>query len=240
MSKEEDINDLVSPNGVRVNAVWSAAGIASCVYVTGLNKKQSILFDCGILDMSYYDARHIFITHSHIDHIGQCISLARIKALNKWTAKYYIPYEAADALEEARVAMSKLDNRDIPMDIISVKPGDEIVIDNTKFGDIIGFKITVFPTVHRIPSQGYAVYMTHRGILKDEYKHMDTNAIKKSKLNGDEIYEPSYDTLEMVYTGDTTMSGLLDPRNDFVFKAPILITELTYLEGDRAKAEGNT
>jgi len=74
--------------------------------------------------------------------------------------------------------------------------------------------------------------------MKEEYRFMDAIAIKECRLNGEDIYEPNYDTIEMVYTGDTVMRGLLDPRNDFVFKAPILITELTYLEGDRSKAEG--
>jgi hypothetical protein len=72
--------------------------------------------------------------------------------------------------------------------------------------------------------------------LKEEYKVMDEEGIRLSRLHGKDIYAPGYDTLELVYTGDTVMSGLLDPRNDFVFKAPILITELTYLEGDRSKA----
>ena len=163
MPKESDIDDLVSPNGIKVNAVWSAAGIASCVSVLGINKRQTLLFDCGIIDPSYFDARHVFITHSHIDHIGQCIALARIKALNKWQGKYYVPYEAVEALEEARVAMSKLDNCDIPMDVVPVKPGDEIIVDINASNRIVSMKVVVFPTVHRIPSQGYAVYLTHRG-----------------------------------------------------------------------------
>ena len=163
--RNNHLEDLISPNGIKVNAVWSAAGIASCINIHGINKKQNILFDCGIIDgMKNIDTPHIFISHSHVDHIGQCISLARIKSLQKWPGKYYVPYEAVEALEEARIAMSKLDGQDIPMEIIPLKPGDEIIIDKTVCGNIIQMKVKVFQTIHRISSQGYAIYLTHKGI----------------------------------------------------------------------------
>lgn len=74
--------------------------------------------------------------------------------------------------------------------------------------------------------------------MKEEYITMDKEAIRDFRLNGENIYEDPYDTLELIYTGDTTIDGLLLPDNKFIFKAPILITELTYLEGDRLKAAG--
>jgi ribonuclease BN (tRNA processing enzyme) len=40
-----------------------------------------------------------------------------------------------------------------------------------------------------------------------------------------------------VYTGDTTMAGLLDDAaNAYIFTAHTFIMELTYLDGDRGKA----
>ena len=42
-----------------------------------------------------------------------------------------------------------------------------------------------------------------------------------------------------MYTGDTTFPGLLSasPKNAFIFSTHTLIMELTYLDGDRSKAE---
>jgi len=41
-----------------------------------------------------------------------------------------------------------------------------------------------------------------------------------------------------VYTGDTTLSGLLQyDSNAFIFRSHTLIIEMTYLDGEKAKAE---
>ena len=144
-----------------------------------------------------------------------------------------------------------------------------------------------FPTEHRVPSQGMMVYFcTYR-----EYKRYDNNAIcsgyaviysrkgglfpqyancekeeiielRKQKVR---IYEQE-DTVELVYSGDTTLHGLLNlPEKfnhflstsefstdgnqsaachpvlhsvnlDFIFTADILLLEMTYLDGDVEKA----
>ena len=43
-------------------------------------------------------------------------------------------------------------------------------------------------------------------------------------------------TIEFVYTGDTTFSGLLKPELSFIFSAEIFVTEATYLDGTREKS----
>ena len=42
--------------------------------------------------------------------------------------------------------------------------------------------------------------------------------------------------IEFVYTGDTTFAGLLKPGLDFIFRADILVIEVTYLDGSKDKA----
>lgn len=44
-------------------------------------------------------------------------------------------------------------------------------------------------------------------------------------------------SVEVVYTGDTTIAGLRHPDVQFIFRANIFITELTYMDGRREKAE---
>ena len=75
--------------------------------------------------------------------------------------------------------------------------------------------------------------------MKEEYATMNKETIRDLRLNGEKVYEDPNETLELIYTGDTTIDGLLHLENDFIFKAPILITEMTYLDGDRSKALGN-
>ena len=46
------------------------------------------------------------------------------------------------------------------------------------------------------------------------------------------------DSIVQVYTGDTTLSGLLQyDSSAFIFRSHTLIIEVTYLDGEKAKAE---
>lgn len=223
----------ISPCGLRIQGCWTKAGIGSCVHIrrdANSNAKPiDFLFDCGIFEDTTSAASHVFVSHSHTDHIGSCILHARARALQRRPAKYYMPAFAVDHLEAARKAFSEMDGRDIPMDICITSPGDVI--------DLYGqLKVVVFPTVHRVASQGYAVYSTTPRRLKDQYKTLPAPEIKQLVQSDIAVYEDSVDNLEMVYTGDTLMSGLLKPDTMFIFKAPILIMELTYLDGDYSKA----
>jgi ribonuclease BN (tRNA processing enzyme) len=58
------------------------------------------------------------------------------------------------------------------------------------------------------------------------------------KAEGVDIMTEETAEVELVYTGDTTFEGLCRPELDFVFKAEILIMEVTYLDGDEQKAVG--
>jgi hypothetical protein len=126
-------------------------------------------------------------------------------------------------------------------------------------------QVFAFPTQHRVPSQGYAVIHSKRGALFPQYANCELQEIvelrkQKVRVHGQEL------TVELVYSGDTTMQGLLDvPQQfndylrdtdrqfsvdstagshsllqslnlDFVFTAEILIMEMTYLDGEVAKA----
>eukprot|EP01033_Poteriospumella_lacustris_P009766 gene9766-6993_t len=97
-----------------------------------------------------------------------------------------------------------------------------------------------FHTEHRVPSHGYALYTIRQGMLLPQFRELTSEQISKLRIDGISIKEPDVEQLEIVYTGDTLFSGLLRPENAFVFQAPILIMELTYLDGKREKAIDKT
>jgi ribonuclease Z len=72
------------------------------VHVRGAGKDINILFDCGHLDESEYAAKHVFISHGHVDHIGACIIHARGKAMRGKPATYYVPSHCVDPLIDAQ------------------------------------------------------------------------------------------------------------------------------------------
>lgn len=170
------------------------------------------------------------ISHGHIDHVGACISHARAKALSSSPSTYLVPHEIVESLEAARKAFSSMDGAEIPMNIVGISPGDTIMI--SRF-----VEARVFATEHRVASQGYALYYKHKGRLLPEFQSLDKKALNDLRLNNVNIVGPDYSELAIVYTGDTTMDGLLKQENSFLFDAPILITELTYLDREPSKAK---
>lgn len=220
---------LITPGGIRVTGAWTRAGLGSCVRVEGANKGDDILFDCGVCEPECLKAGFVFISHGHMDHIGASVLHARAKMLTSKPSIYYVPVESVEPLNEARVAFSKMDGKDIIMNIVPLKPGDVVTVNS----DLV---IKVFPTIHRVQSQGYALYKRTNGSLLPLFHNLPGKEIGELRRRGVKITSEDTETLELVYTGDTIFQGLMQECNMFIFEAPILIMELTYLDGDKQKS----
>jgi len=150
----------------RTVAIWSKAGVGTSLVletkpVVGLddgsikNKKSTektkdvkgtrVVFDIGAtpcFDESIKSSI-VIISHGHIDHIGAIFSHARAHVLTMGgnPATYYVPSALVTSLEDARTAMSKMDNLGsgernlLKMNIIGVEDGDEIELKQRKFRD---------------------------------------------------------------------------------------------------------
>jgi ribonuclease Z len=223
------MNPLKSPNGIKIISAWTQAGMGSCVHVKGFSKHEDIIFDIGLCNPSHMSANSVFISHGHIDHIGAAIIHGRMKTLTQSIATYYVPECAFQPLLNAKLAYEQLDQSEIKMNIVKVSPGEIIRVS-------LQLSVRVFETVHRVPSQGYAIYVTVLGGLAPQYKHLSSNELGRLKKSGANIYLPNYESLEFVYTGDTIMEGLLTKQNKFIFQSPILFIEVTYIDGDVSKA----
>ena len=102
--------------------------MGTCVHVKGADKHCNILFDCGHLEQDEYSARHVFVSHGHVDHIGLCVSHARGRKLSGGQATYYVPPHCVEPLLAARKSFEVLDESSIPMNIVAVNPYDVIDI----------------------------------------------------------------------------------------------------------------
>lgn len=219
-----------TPGGITVVKASTQAGMGSCVQVIGANRKdEDILFDIGVFDTEFLSAKHVFVSHSHIDHIGAAITHARMKYLISGSSTYYIPECAVKHLNDARIAFENLDEAEIIMNLKAVSPGDFVKISSS-------LSMRVFRTLHRVPSQGYALYKTTDGGLDPQYRGLSSQQIGNLRKDGVNVKLPPVVNLELVYTGDTTMAGLLLKENSFIFEAPVLIMEVTYLDGEISKA----
>ena len=81
--------------------------------------------------------------------IGACVLHARARALSQGKATYYIPANCLEGLLEQKLACEKLDGSEIPMNIVTCVPGDSISLGK--------YRMVVFPTQHRVPSQGISI-----------------------------------------------------------------------------------
>lgn len=211
------------PSGLQIKNSWTGAGICSFVHVVSIDKTFNVLFDCGSIEPSVLSASHVFCTHGHMDHIGACVAHARARALQAKKATYFIPECCKDGLLEQKAGAEKMDDHEIPMNIRICKPGEYIRLSKN-------FRIRVFGTEHRVPSQGYAVYYQPPSQLKEEFVGRSTEEMRDLARSGVVLKEPLDEVLQLVYTGDSSFRGLCTPENAFIFSAPILIMECTYLK----------
>lgn len=84
-----------------VEDIYSKSGQATAIKVTHkTNPMLKILFDAGVSNGSFEDANYVFVTHSHIDHIGALLSHARFKSLSERNVQYYVPSSAVEDLHK--------------------------------------------------------------------------------------------------------------------------------------------
>lgn len=120
------------------------------------------------------------------------------------------------------------EGKEIAMNIIPMELMAHVSITNH-------YKVFAFPTKHRVPSQGYGIIHRRVGGLLPEYQRLSQKELAALRQGGAELNVVT-ENIEVVYTGDTVLEGLLLPDFSFVREAELLIMELTYLDGDPAKA----
>jgi len=194
------------PSGFYVAGAWTAAGLATTIYVRNPQLKMRIAFDMGYFSEKVLSADHVFISHGHTDHIGAIFSHARGHNLgqNK-PVRYYVPPAILPPLLKLRAALEELDGGPIPCELVPLGPGDP----PADLGR--GVTARAFATDHRVPSQGYAIFSKSVKGLKEEYRGKPKNELIALKKAGVEINRV-VETTEVVYSGDTTLHPFISRR----------------------------
>lgn len=200
--------------------VWasSKAGFATAI-AARYGKRIKIAFDMGLLSAENQSANHVFISHCHTDHVGAIFLHARHRGLSGKPATYYVPQGAKTLLEMGRQAFEALDSLDARpflMNIVELVPGDIVNLEGNCF------YVQCFAVNHRVAAQGYCVFQIDRSGVRDGL--------------------PAAHVAELCYTGDTLFSALQTPELDFVWKAKILLLELSFLSDvsvDKARQKGH-
>ncbi|QJX00217.1 MBL fold metallo-hydrolase [Frigoriglobus tundricola] len=194
---------------------WSRAAVQSYWRVPELK----IGFDLGAQPWDFMGTATWFVSHTHLDHIAALpVYVARRRMMKMDPPVVYVPAESLDDVKKLMAIMHRLDRGRQLADVRGLTAGDEIELSREHV-------VTVFNTVHTIPSRGFVVW-ERRNKLKDEYVGLAGDKIRDLKLSGVAITREVRIPL-LAYTGDTAPAGL--DACPACFDAKILITEMSFV-----------
>ena len=129
------------------------------------------------------------------------------------------------------------------MNIVPVKAGEEIEIQSRKVPKGVRLLLRPFEVCHGgHPALGYSIVsQTKKLQLKEEYQHVPPREYSKLIREGKVLHDVEVvEKVEVMYTGDTNVDGLLgkgvttNQKSELflqqAFTAPLIISEVTYLE----------
>lgn len=190
-------------------------------------KEWNIGIDCGFNLNKIPD--HIFITHTHIDHICKC-SIFSYNSNNSVT--YYVPNQSSKYLcnyINSGIQLCKSSNSRNFFKWIKTKELDENSIIKLKNGrNEIEIKSLICD--HGVPTLGYCFY-ENKNKLKKEYIGLSQSEIINLKKNGMQIVE-NIKYPQFIFVGDTTINFFdLNPKI-FELGFKTIVIECTFLLED--------
>lgn len=209
---------------------WTITGFSRAAYRTGFYIPElQILLDAGPQSISHTNPKHIFITHTHGDHIAALPFTMIVDSNANHKFQLYAPEEAEYHL---RKFISSL------FEVNSLKSREELCVDDTYtyngFGKPSTIRINCNNTIldvdivlcdHSIPTLSYCFNQVKQK-LKKEYKGFTKNdilALRKSNIQiTEEIITPTF-----AYICDTSILVLQNFPQIVTF--PTIIIECTFL-----------
>jgi ribonuclease Z len=194
---------------------WSRAAVQSCWRIPELK----VGFDLGAQPWDFMGTGTWFLSHAHLDHVAALpVYVARRRMMKMEPPTIYAPVECVEDLKRLLLVMQRLDRGRQVCDLIGVEAGQEIELSREHV-------VTVWDTVHTIPSRGFVVW-DRRQKLKDEYVGLAGHQIRDLKLAGTPITNEVRVPL-LAYTGDTAPAGL--DACPAAFDAKVLLTEMSFV-----------
>ncbi|WP_164103801.1 MBL fold metallo-hydrolase [Candidatus Laterigemmans baculatus] len=200
---------------------FSRAAVQTCWRIAELK----VNFDLGVQPWDFMGTPCSFISHAHLDHLAALpVYVSRRRMMKMDPPTIYMPASAVAGSHRLLQTFAQLDRGSMPCEIIGVEPGDEIELSRE-------LVVKVVATRHTIPSVGYLISQ-RRHKLKPQYLELSGPEIRQLKLDGVEITHEIRVPI-LGFTGDTSPPGL--DQNPELFKAKVLITEMTFVAPEHRK-----
>lgn len=195
---------------------FSLGGIETALYVPSWR----LAIDVGRGRGALLRAKHIAITHTHIDHAGglpYLLGLRQLYGMDPPTL--YVPAQSAAGFVEMIAAWDKIQRFTSRYHLVEARAGQSYPLGR-------GLELIPFRTFHVVPSVGYRVRRTTHKLLPALHG-LPGPEIAARKARGETITEPKTQ-VELAVTGDT-LPELFD-RTPELYEARVLVTECTFLD----------
>ena len=212
---------------------WTLRGTSRSAHATAWYIPElSVAIDAGDVVFTHRPD-HIFITHTHADHIFR---LPNLKSRRK-PPQLFVPAHATGLVERyLHAAQALTDSQEPPpgfvwtraYDLVGVSPGDQHAISR---GRIV---VDIIACHHSVPCVGY-IFSERKKKLKAEYIGLSGPEIGALRREGVEIAEDRIEPI-IAFLGDT--SPEVYRMHPELLKTPIIVGECTFLDPDhRSNAE---
>lgn len=206
----------------------SVSGYATAVTLPEFD----LCFDLGMATHDAVQCQNVAITHGHLDHFGGLARHGYIRGMTKMAVPNYIvpPWLVGPTRQTFEFWGDVQRARRAPHNVITAEPHEDIPI-----GPLKGKRfLRAFPTIHRVPSQGYTL-IEKRKRLKPEFEGIEGRELGRLKREGvlieDEVEFPLF-----ALTGDTEVR-VLDSMPYEAMNAKVLAFECTFLGDDMTEKE---
>ncbi len=201
---------------------YSVAGTSTSIAFP----EADVLFDVaqGLPFQTAYNT--ILLTHAHMDHASGLPYLISQKSMQKRAKPIiYMPESAMGPISKIMQIWEEIDEFKYSYEFRVPRLNEELPLKP-------GYFAKIFPTFHRIPSQGYTVFR-RRKKLKAEYQQIaKTDPQKLARLRREGmILEIDVEENLVSFTGDTRIEFL---QSDQARQSRLLVMEVTYWDNKKS------
>lgn len=165
----------------------------------------------------------ILLTHAHMDHASGLPYLISQKSMqNRPPPAVYMPKEAIEPFQRMMSIWNEIDQYEYSFKFLEAKPGEAIPLKGDYF-------FRTFPTLHRVPSQGYTVFRKRKK-LRPEFAHLSPAELGLKRRGGESV-DAVFEENLVSFTGDTRIEFL---ENNQARQSKVLLMEVTYWDGKKS------
>ena len=184
----------------------------------------SVAFDVGQGLPWAFNMQNFLITHSHMDHAAGIPYIISQKALTgQKPPVFYMPEFMTEKMHQIIHLWQEIEGHVYDYKFVSTVEGEKTPLKGNTF-------FRTFPTIHRVPSNGYCVFRETKK-LRADLQGCDRQEILDRKSRGEDV-EDHFEEPLIAFTGDTKIEFLDGP--EFVRRAKILVMEVTYIDDKKS------